>query len=201
MSVDLPALGKPTRPTSASSFKLQPQMMLFARLAGLVLARRAVGGRGKVRVAQAAAAALGDEHALADVGEIGELLAPNRASAGSCTKTSVPTGTGISRSSPSRPGLERAFALPAALGGELRREAEVNERVAVRIGDEIDRAALAAVAAVGAAARDELLAPEAEGAAAAVAGVDVDVDFVDEHGDRRSGIRIRDRRYLADPDV
>ena len=57
----------------------------------------------------------------------------------------------------------------------------MNERIAVRIGDEVDRAALAAVAAIRTAARNELLAPEAESAATAVAGFDVDVDFVDEH--------------------
>ena len=52
----------------------------------------------------------------------------------------------------------------------------------VAAGDDVDRAAVAAVAAVGAAARDELLAAEAQAAVAAVAGSDVDVDFVDEHG-------------------
>ena len=48
-------------------------------------------------------------------------------------------------------------------------------------GDDVDGAAEAAVAAVGTAARDELLAPETETAAAAVAGGDMDVDLVDEH--------------------
>ena len=56
----------------------------------------------------------------------------------------------------------------------------------MRVGDEIDGAAGAAVAAVGSAARDELLAAEAQRAAAAVAGLDVDVDFVDEHVMRRN---------------
>ena len=67
-------------------------------------------------------------------------------------------------------------------GLELGVEAEVDEGVEVRAGDEVDRAAVAAVAAVRAAARDELLAAEAHAAAAAVARRDVDVDFVDEHG-------------------
>ena len=40
---------------------------------------------------------------------------------------------------------------------------------------------MAAVAAARSAARDELLAAEAEAAAAAVAGCHLDVDFVDEH--------------------
>ena len=66
-------------------------------------------------------------------------------------------------------------------GLELRVKAEIDERVLGGSGDDEDGAAVAAVAAVGPAARDELLAPEAETAAAAVAGRDVDVDFVDEH--------------------
>ena len=49
------------------------------------------------------------------------------------------------------------------------------------IGDEVHRPAGAAVAAVRAAARDELLAAEAHRATAAVARGDVDVYFVDEH--------------------
>ena len=68
-------------------------------------------------------------------------------------------------------------------------EAEVDEGVLARSGDDEDGAASAAVAAVGAAAGDELLATEAETAPAAVAGGHVDVDFVDEHGlrDQASG--------------
>ena len=62
-------------------------------------------------------------------------------------------------------------------------KAEVDERVDVRAGDDVDRAAVAAVAAARAAARHELLAAERQAAAAAVAGFDVDVDFVDEHAD------------------
>ena len=59
-------------------------------------------------------------------------------------------------------------------------EAVIEEGVEVGVGDEVDRPAVAAVAAVRTAARHELLAPEAHGAAAAVAGRDVDVDFVDK---------------------
>ena len=74
------------------------------------------------------------------------------------------------------------------------------------IGDQIDRAALAAVAAVGTAARDELFAAEAERARAAVAGRDVDVDFVDEHvsqsGTRNheigADLAARPARFLCD---
>ncbi len=51
-------------------------------------------------------------------------------------------------------------------------------------GDDEDRPAVAAVAAVGAAARDVLLAAEADGASPAVAGGHVDLDLVDEHRGR-----------------
>ena len=94
----------------------------------------------------------------------------------------VPGGTGISRSRPVAAGLERALAALAALGAMLGVVAEVDEGVAVGIGDEVDRAAGAAIAAVGTAARHELLAAEAQAAGAAMPRLDVDVDVVDEHG-------------------
>ena len=72
--------------------------------------------------------------------------------------------------------------MAAAFGVELAVESEGDERVDVGAGDSVDGPALASVAAVGTAARDELLAPEAHGAGAAVPGLYEDVDFVDEHG-------------------
>src|SRR5690606_29578485 len=73
------------------------------------------------------------------------------------------------------------LAVAAALGGVLGIEPEMYEGVAVRIRDEVNRAAVAAVAAVRPSARDELLAAEAHAAAAAGAGLDLDVGFVNEH--------------------
>ena len=81
----------------------------------------------------------------------------------------------------------------AALRLELGMEAVGDEGVLVRAGDEVDRSARAAVAAVRAAARHAHLAAEGHAAVAAVAGVDLNVDFVDEHGDERSGGRSCDR--------
>ena len=60
-------------------------------------------------------------------------------------------------------------------------EPEIEERIEIGIRDEIDVPARSAVTAVRAAARNELLATEAHGAAAAVAGGNADVDFVYEH--------------------
>ena len=59
-------------------------------------------------------------------------------------------------------------------------KAEVDERVPGGCGDDEDGAAAAAVAAVRTAARDELLAPEAQAAAAAGARMNVDIYFVDK---------------------
>jgi hypothetical protein len=81
------------------------------------------------------------------------------------------------------------LAVLAPSGFELGMEAEIDERVLAGGGNDDDGAAGAAVAAVRPAARDERLAPEAQAAAAAVTGQDVDVDFVDEHA--RSGLQVR----------
>jgi len=51
----------------------------------------------------------------------------------------------------------------------------------MRRGDRVDRTPVATIAAVGAATRNELLAPEAAGTGTAVPCLYEDVDFVDEH--------------------
>ena len=58
--------------------------------------------------------------------------------------------------------------------------AEIDQGVEVLVGLHPDIAAIAAVAAVGAAERDELLAAEGDAAVAAVARGDGDFNFVDE---------------------
>ena len=76
--------------------------------------------------------------------------------------------------------LVGAAAVLAALRAMDARVAIVDQRVDVAVGDGIDAAAAAAVAAVGPAARDVLLAPERGDAVAAVAGDDLDRRFVEE---------------------
>ena len=58
-------------------------------------------------------------------------------------------------------GAIRSFAVTAAFALELGMKPIRDERVLVQAGDEVDRAAGAAVAAVGPAARDEFLAAKA----------------------------------------
>ena len=92
----------PDEPDIGQELQLEAEVFLFARLAGLDLPRRAVRRCREVRVAETSAAASGDEHALSLLGKIGEqsrrLLG---SSARSCT--SVPMGTGSSRSAPPEP--------------------------------------------------------------------------------------------------
>ena len=71
--------------------------------------------------------------------------------------------------------------MAAALGFVLGVEAEVDEGVVAEGGGHEDVAAVAAVAARGAAAGDELFAAEGHAAVAAVAGLDPDSCFINEH--------------------
>ena len=73
-----------------------------------------------------------------------------------------------------------------AIGFEVFLKAEIEESVQVRGGDNIDRSAVAAIAAVGSTARDEFLPAEAHGAGTAVPGRHVNVYFVDKHNSRQS---------------
>ena len=79
-----------------------------------------------------------------------------------------------------RTGAVLAHATDAALGFEVLLVAVVDQRVEVGDALDPDIAALAAVAAVGPAEFDELLAPERHGAGSARAGGDVDLGLVEE---------------------
>ena len=78
-----------------------------------------------------------------------------------------------------------AGAALAVLGLDVRAEVEVEQRVHARVDDQHDAAAVAAVAAVGAAQRLELLPEDRHTAVPAVAGLHVQHDPVDE---RRHGV-------------
>ena len=76
-----------------------------------------------------------------------------------------------------------ALTMASTRGAECLIEAEFEKRVLVRIGHEIDAAAVASVAAAGPASRHELLPPEGNTAMSAIAGPYGDFGFVDEHWD------------------
>src|SRR5579884_309589 len=71
-----------------------------------------------------------------------------------------------------------ALPMTAALGFMFGIESEMKESDVVVAGDERDVPAATTVAAAGAAARDVLLAPERKTPVAAVAGFDLNPDFV-----------------------
>ena len=127
-----------------------------------------------MRIAEAAVAALGDAAPLA--GSISSastrlLVLGQHLGAGRHLDHDVLAG---------RAGAVLAHAAAAALGLEVLAEAVVDERVEVGDAFHPHVAALAAVAAVGAAELDELLAPERDAPVAAVAGRDVDLGLVEE---------------------
>ena len=126
----------------------------------------------------AAEAASGDEHALSVLREVRDLrvlavfLPLVHGRAGRHLQLDVDTVLA---------GSIRALAVAAASGLEDFLETEIEERVEVGVDDEVHRSAGAAVATARAAARNELFAAERHGAPAAMAGCDVNIDFVYEH--------------------
>src|SRR4051812_11953404 len=81
----------------------------------------------------------------------------------------------------SLPGAVRAFAVAAALRIVLGIEAEVDQRVVRLARFHDDVAAAPAIAAARSTARNELLPAEGNAAVAAVAGLDADFRFINEH--------------------
>ena len=75
ISVDLPAFGNPTSPTSASSFSSSRSRCSSPGVPGFMLGRRLVGGGGEPRIAPSAAAAFRDDETLARLGEVEQPLA------------------------------------------------------------------------------------------------------------------------------
>jgi hypothetical protein len=70
----------------------------------------------------------------------------------------------------------------------------VNQCVVMGAGDDVNRASTATIAAVRTPSRDELLSAKTQTAPTTVAGGNVDVDFVDEHGSGCSAQNIFEAR-------
>src|SRR5690348_5086555 len=88
-----------------------------------------------------------------------------------------------------------AHAVLAALRLEAALVTEIHQRVQAFVRDEPYAAAVATVATVGAAVRNEFLATEASAAVAAVPCLHLDDRFVDKfHGTRDSGLGTREQR-------
>src|SRR6185437_13188578 len=146
----------------------------LARLAGIGMARCAIGRRLEMRIAEAAIAALRDGNALADQREIGKQclavflvdLRPDR----NLEHDVLAVGAGAIL----------AHAVPAALRLEVLLVTIVDERIEAIDGFDEDAATIAAVTAVGAAEFNEFLAAERHAAVPARAGCDIDLGFIEE---------------------
>ena len=173
----LAGVGQADEADVGDQFQAQDDRALDAGLAGVGAARRAVGRGGEMGVAEAAVAALGDDDALARRLEVGEqrlvvLVEHLRA------VRHFQHGVGAAAA-----GAVLAHAVHAGLGLEMLLVAEVDQRVEAVGAFDHDVAAAPAIAAVGAAELDELLAPERDAARPAVAGADVDAGLIKElHG-------------------
>ncbi len=169
------------QPHVGQQLQRETELALLAGLAGIGLPRRTIHARLEARIAAPALAAFRHQQPVAVVGQIAEHLAGVEVrDDGALGHLDDQVGARRARHVLARP------AAPA-FGAEPPLHAKVGQRVDAFARDEIDAAAVTAVAAVRAAARDELLATKADAAAPARAGFDTDIRFVNEfHGLRVS---------------
>ena len=156
--------------------QLQAQVALFAGLAFFMLARRLMDRGCEARVAASAATAASNDDTLVGMREVVHQFAGDFVVDDGADRNLQDDALALAA------GLVGAFAVTAALGLVFGIEAEVHQRVVALAGFHDDVAAVPAVAARGPAARHEFLATEGHAAVAAVAGLDSNFGFVNEHG-------------------
>ena len=176
----LPAVGQAEQADVGEHPQFEAQVAFFAAFARRALPRRPIGARFEVDVAEAAASALGDQHLLAVVIEIGDDAL--RILVGDHCADRDMQGDVLAAGAVTVAG----GAVLAALGEEFPCVAKLDQRIEVAVGDDIDAAAATAVAAVRSALGLVLLAPERNDAVAAVAGSYVNFGFIDEFHRLRS---------------
>ena len=155
--------------------QFEEQLSFFTFASGRMIARGAIRRRLEPRVSFARFATLGGDDLISLMRQITQdkvILGVEHQSAGGYLKNQIVAV--LARFV--RPAAVRAVArLPEFL---MRKAREIIDAVA---GDDDHAPSFAAVAAVRAAAGDVLLPPEAHAAIAAVAGLDFDLNAVDEH--------------------
>ena len=168
----LAGVGEAEQADIGQQLELQPEQPLLAPFAGGGLARGTVGGALEVHVAQPALAAAGHQQALAVLGHVADdLVGVDVDDHGTHRHDDGHVVAALAV-------FLLAHAALALLGLEAALVAEVDQGVEVLVGLQPDAAAIAAVAAVRAALGDELLAPEAHAAVAALSGNDGDFGFI-----------------------
>jgi hypothetical protein len=144
-------------------------------------------GLGKMLIAAAAFAALGNQHTLSGHRQVSDRFA------GLFVVSERADGNEQVHVRPGMTATIGAFAVPAAIGFEFAIVAVAQQRVVVGIRLQINAAAMAAVTAGWAAAGDELLASKRNAAIAAVAGLYQYFCFVNKH-ENHSPQRLAARR-------
>ena len=176
-------------------FQFQSQSALLAFGAGFGIARGLVGGAFEMPVAAPAFAAAGDHDGFSRHVEIGQkdfmLFIENQR-----------TGRdGDDEILAAEAGHFLTHAGFAAFGAPMVPAGEIEKGVFIGIGDEDDAAAVAAVASFGSALGNIFFAAEGDATVPAVAGVDFDDGFVNEHSSRSplAAYTTVERTELADP--
>ena len=167
-------IGQPDEAGIRDQLEAQPDGALLAGEPGIGMPRRAIGRGLEMGVAEPAIAALGEHHAVADGGEVGEqglvVLVEDLGALGDLENDAGAV----------RAGAVLAHAVTAGLGLEVLLVAVVDQGVEAvdAFGDDI--AAAPAIAAVGAAELDEFLAAERDAARSAVARADINFRLIEE---------------------
>src|SRR5262245_55563500 len=161
--------------------QLQLKRALLPCLSSARLHRRLVGGALEVLVAESARSAPGCDEPLAAVADVGDNLSAARVG----NHRSQRDGNFQVRAIATM--HRAAHAVAAVLGPIVRMMGQVQQRIDVRIADDDDIPALATIPAVGAAFGNVLLASQAHGAVATLAGTDEDRGAIEEeHAENRT---------------
>ena len=157
------------------ALELQLKLGDLAFLPRLGEVRRLTGRRGEVRVAPAAAAALEQDVLLPRLVHIGHQTAVGNQTHRRAHRHFDDEILGALAAA------ERRRAVFAVVGGVFALIAEIHQRVHVRVGEQHNVAAVAAVAAVRAAVLHKFFAMERDRAVAAVSGLRGDFNLIDKH--------------------
>ena len=170
----LARIGQTKQPHIGQHFELQLEIARLTRLARRGLTRRTVGARLETAIAQPVPAALSHQQALPRLDQVAnDFLGGGIDHRGSHRHRQLQIIT-------LAPGTVTATTILPALGIETAGIAIVHQGIEVLVSHQEDRAAIAAIAAVGAALLDKFLATEAHAAIAAVARFHVYGYFIDE---------------------
>src|SRR5713101_4535721 len=173
----LPSVGETHEPRVCNQLEAQPDRALFAGKPRICTARRTIGGRFEMRITETAIAALGEDGAIANLGDIGEerfiVFVENL---GALRHLEHDVGS-------SRTGTVLAHAVAAGLRLEMLLIAIIDQGIQPIDAFSDYIAASATIAAVRTAELDELLAPKRDATRPAVARPDVHLGLIEElHG-------------------